>query len=159
MPRATMKEESAYALPSDTLFDGQLNAVKIKTIEFTLKKDRGLKKQGEKDSFDIWEWEFEVTAGAYKGTRCWGTTESELNNLEEPRSRSKLVRPWAETLLGRQIAIGEDFDTDQICGLPCKFTVTNEEPVERKDGNGFYYGCSVEDVFPSSNSTKEDAPF
>lgn len=159
MPRATMKEESAYALPADTLFEGKLNSVTVKTIEYTLKKDRGSKKAGEKDSFDIWEWEFEVTDGAYKGTRAWGTTESELNNLEEPRGRSKLVRPWAETLLGRQIQIGEDFDTDQIVGLPCKFTVVNEEPVEKKNGDGWFYGCSVDDVFPSSNGLREDPPF
>lgn len=158
MPRATMKEESPYALPADTLFDGVLNAVKVRTIEYTVKKDRGTKKAGEKDSFNVWEWEFEVTSGDYAGTKAWGNTEADLNNLAEPRGKSKLVRPWAETLLGRQIAIGEDFDTDQIVGLPCKFTVSNEEPVEKKDG-GFFYGCAVEDVWPSSNSTKTDPPW
>lgn len=158
MPRATMKEETLYALPEDTIFEGKLNSVTVRTIEFTLKKDRGNKKAGEKDSFNKWVWEFEITDGEYAGLKAWGETEDELNNLEEQRGNSKLVRPWAETLLGRQIQIGEDFDTDQIVGLPCKFTVTHEEARPKKDG-GWFYGCPVEDVFPSSNSLREAPPF
>lgn len=158
MPRATMKEETLYSLPEDTIFEGKLNSVTVRTIEFTLKKDRGTKKAGEKDSFDKWVWEFEVTSGEFTGQKAWGETEDELNNLEEQRGNSKLVRPWAETLLGRQIAIGEDFDTDQVVGLPCKFTVSHDEPREKKDG-GWFYGCPVEDVFPSSNGSREEPPF
>ena len=143
-----MKEETAYPLPEDVLFQGKLNSVEVRCIDFTYKKGP---KVGQKGSFDLWKWEYEITEGEYQGLRAWGETEADLNNLEEPRGRAKLVRPWAETLIGRQIAIGEDFDTDQVLGLPCKFTVTHEEPRAKADG-GFYYGCPVEDVFPSSAS-------
>ena len=144
MPRSTMKEESAYPLPEDVLFQGVLNSVTIRNIS-------GVSAKGKDYNFDLWVWEFEITDGDQRGLRAWGETESSLNNLEVPRGRAKLVRPWAETLLGRQIAIGEDFDTDSVLGLPCKFTVIHEEPRQKKDG-GFFYGCPVEDVFPSSAS-------
>ena len=154
MPRSTMKEETAYKLPEDTLFVGKLNAVEVRTINFVLKKDVGTRKAGEASSFDKWVWEFEVTEGAYTGDRAWGETEDELNNLEEARGNSHLVRPWAETLLGRQITIGEDFDTDQVVGLPCKFTVSHDEPRLKKDG-GYYHGCPVDDVFPASSAAAD----
>ena len=159
MPRTTMKEETAYSLPEDVLFFGKLNSVTVRTIEFTRRKDGGGKKAGEADSFDKWVWEYEITEGEFTGQRAWGETEDELNNLEEPRGNSKLVRPWAETLLNRALTVGEDFDTDQVVGLPCKFTVSHDEPRQKKDG-GFFYGCPVEDVFPAGPATSRgDVPF
>lgn len=160
MPRSTMKEETAYSLPEDVLFFGKLNSVTVRTVEFTRKKDGGGKKAGEMDSFDKWVWEYEVTEGDYTGQRAWGETEDSLNNLEEARGNSKLVRPWAETLLNRTLSIGEDFDTDQVIGLPCKFTVSHDEPRQKKDG-GFFHGCPVEDVFPVGPATNRpgEVPF
>lgn len=162
MPASTMREESAYPLPEDVIFDGRLNKVEVRTIEFTRKRDGGGKKAGDRDSFDVWEWEFVVTQGDHAGIKARGTTEDHLNNLEEPRGRTKLARPWCETLLGRQIAIGENFDTDTtIVGLPCRFTVKHGEPTPKKDG-GFFYPCDVEDVFPAPSAataaTHDSAP-
>jgi hypothetical protein len=154
MPSSTMREESAYPLPEDVLFPAELTSVVVRTVEFTYKKGP---KVGEKGSFDLWVWEFAITGGDYAGMKAWGETEDNLNNLEEPKGRAKLVRPWAETLLGRQIEIGENFDTDQVLGLPCKITVKHEEPRPKKDG-GFFYGCPVEDVFPADPRSSDDAP-
>lgn len=149
MPKTTVKETSAYALPEDTIFPAVLTSVIVRSIPFTYKKGPNAGQQGE---FDIWVWEFKITDGDYAGMKAWGETESEVNNLEEPRGRAKLVRPWAETLLGRQIQIGEEFDTDNLLGLPCKITVKHEEPRPKKDG-GTFYGCPVEDVFPAEGRT------
>lgn len=154
MPSATMREESAYPLPEDTIFPAVLQKVEVRTVEFTYKKGP---KKDQKGSFDLWKWEFQITEGEFAGLHAWGETEAELNNLEEPRGRAKLARPWCETLLGRQIEIGEPFDTDQVLGVPCKITVTHEEPRPKKDG-GFYYGCPVEDVFPAAPRTSDDEP-
>lgn len=138
-----MREESAYPLPEDTIFEGMLVKVDERNI-------KGTSAKGKAYDFNLWEWEFVITSGEYQGLKATGTTEDHLNNLEEPRGRAKLARPWYETLLGRQIAIGEAVDTDtQIVGLPCKFTVKHEEPRPKKDG-GFWYGCEVEDVFPAT---------
>jgi len=154
MPQAVMREESAYALPEDTLLPATLTSVTVRTVEFTYKKGP---KQGQQGTFDLWVWEFQITDGDYAGLKAWGETEDSLNNLEEPRGRAKLVRPWAETLLGREIPIGEAFDTDHVLGLPCVITVKHEEPRPKKDG-GFFYGCPVEDVFPARPATSDDAP-
>lgn len=153
-PKATMREESLYSLPEDVLLPAKLNSVVTRTIPFTYKKGPKL---GQESSFDIWVWEFEITEGDYAGLKAWGETEDQLNNLEEPRGRSKLVRPWAETLLGKEIQIGEEFDTDDLIGLSCQITVKHEEPRPKKDG-GFFYGCPVEDVFPAAAATSDDEP-
>lgn len=149
MPKSVMREESAYPVPEEVLLPAKLNAVTVRTVEFTYKKGE---RAGQPGSFDLWRWEFEVTDGDYTGLKLYGETEDELNNLEEPRGRAKLVRPWAETLLGRQIPIGEEFDTDDVVGLPCQITVKHEEPRPKKDG-GWFYPCPVEDVFPASQSS------
>lgn len=148
MPKATKVEEDEYRLPSDTLFPAVLDRVSIRTIEYTLKKDRGTKKAGEKDSFDKWVWEFRITDGAYKGDTAYGETEDRLTNRED-----NLVRQWGETLLGREIELGEEFDTDNVLGLPCQVTVRHEEPRQKKDGTGFFYGCPVDEVFPNGGSS------
>ena len=146
MPASTMREESAYPLPEDMLFAGRLNKVEVRNISGVTKSGKNV---GKSYDFNVWEWEFEVTEGDFAGIKVRGTTEDHLNNLEEPRGRTKLARPWSETLLGRPIQIGENFDTDTtIVGLPCKFTVKHEEPRPKTDG-GFWYGCEVEDVFPA----------
>lgn len=146
MPKATMKEEAEYRLPEDTLFPAVLDEVAVRTIEYTLKKDRGMKKAGEKDSFDKWVWTFRITDGPFKGEKAYGETEDRLTNREDNR-----VRQWSETLLGREIEIGEEFDTDSVLGLPCQVSVRHEEPREKKDG-GFFYGCPVDEVFPTGGA-------
>lgn len=143
MPKATKVQEDEYRLPAETLFTAVLDSVSVKTIEYTLKKDRGTKKAGEKDSFDKWIWEFRITDGPHKGEIAYGETEDRLTNRED-----NLVRQWGETLLGREIELGEEFDTDNILGLPCQVTVRHEEPRQKKDGSGFFYGCPVDEVFP-----------
>lgn len=158
MPSATMRTESEYRLPEDVIFPAKLMAVTSRTIEFVHKKGD---KIGQKGSFDKWEWEFLITEGEYAGQKAYGSTEAVLNNLPEPRGNDKLVRPWAETLLGRQIQPGERFDTEQVVGLPCLITVRHEEPRPKSNG-GTYYGCPVEDVFPApsaAQSPSAEPPF
>jgi hypothetical protein len=143
MPGGTVIEESNYSLPSEKLFDGELSSVTVRNI-------KGDGKNGPFD-FDIWVWEFKVTDGEYKGQKAWGETESKVTTADAQRGRTKLVRPWAETLLGRSLHVGENFHTDQILGLPCKFTVAHDEPRQKKDG-GWFYGCPVDDVFPATGA-------
>lgn len=161
MPKTTMREESEYSLPEDMLFPGRVLSIASRTIEFTVKKDGRGKKAGDKDSFDVWEWEFSIDDGPYATLKGYGTTESYLTNLAEPRGRTALARPWCETLIGRTIEIGEEFDTESLIGLPCQFTVVHEEPRPKKDG-GMFYGCAVADVFPvapAAQNLNSEPPF
>lgn len=154
MPKSTVREESAYPLPEDTLFEAKLNSVVVRTVDFTYKKGPN---EGQKGSFDLWVWEFQITEGEFAGQRVWGETEDHVSNLDEPKGRAKLVRPWAETLLNRQLAVGAEFDTNDVVGLPVKLTVKHEEPRKKKDG-GTFYGCPVEDLIPATSAAFSTEP-
>lgn len=154
MPRSTMREDSLYPLPENQLFPAELTSVTVRTINFVHKKGD---KAGMADSFDKWVWEFRITNGEYQGLKVRGETEPELTTLTEQRGISKPVRPWAETLLGREIQVGEELDTDVLLGLPCQITVTHMEPRPKADG-GFWYDCPVEDVLPPVRN-KAHVPF
>lgn len=143
-----MKEDTLYPLPQDVMLPVKLMKVEVRTIDFTYKKGP---KVGEQGSFDLWKWEFEIIDGEYAGLHCWGETEAEINNLPEAKGRAKLARPWIETLIGRQLQIGEDFDTDNILGLTASATLVHEEPRQKADG-GYYYGCPVDELFPTSGA-------
>lgn len=151
MPKATKTEEDEYRLPAEVYFPAKLKAVTSKTIDFEYKAEsaavkKGRKKAGDKGSFDKWEWEFEITDGDYKGASAYGDTDARLTTRDDD-----VVRQWAETLMGREIEIGEEFDTDNIIGYSCLISVRHDDPRPKKDG-GFFYGCPVDDVLPASGS-------
>lgn len=154
MPTSTMREDSLYPLPENQLFPAELIAVTVRTIKFVHKKGD---KVGMEDSFDLWVWEFRITGGDFEGLKAKGETESELTTLTEARGRSKPVRPWAETLLGRTMEVGEELNTDDLLALPCQITVVHEEPRAKADG-GFFYSCPVDDVLPASRRSNRDNP-
>lgn len=145
MPKTTMVNEEAYALPMGVPFPAELQSVTERTIEYTRKKDGNGKKAGDKDSFVKWVWEFKITEGEYAGMTARGETEDRLTNRED-----NLVRQWSETLLNTTIEVGQGLDTDTLIGLPCVITVRHEEPRPKKDGSGNWYDCPVDDVFPAS---------
>lgn len=146
MPKSTMTEESEYRLPKDTLFPAILEAVTVKTIKY--------KKDGKDKSFDKWEWEFKITDGEYAGLSAYGETEDRLTTHPDNK-----VRQWGEVLRGGvEFEVGESIDTDDLIGLPCVITVTHEEPREKKNGEGFFYGCPVADVFPEGTKFHPDGP-
>lgn len=147
-----MQDEDTYRLPADQLFAARLDKVEEKVINFTYRADSsvvaaGRANVGEAGQFVKWTWEFFITDGDHQGERAWGETPDRLTNRED-----NVVRQWAETLLGREIEMGEEFDTDIIIGLPCKITVRHEEPRPRKDGQGSFYGCPVADVLPAEDA-------
>lgn len=152
MPKATVKEESEYPLPAETVFPARLDKVVEKTVEFTYKAHHaavknGRAKVGETGGFTKWQWEFAITDGPYAGMKAWGDTDGKLTNREDDR-----VRQWSETLLGRELGIGDELDTDLLVGLPCSITVRHDEPVPRRDGTGNFYPCPVDEVFPTDGS-------
>lgn len=149
MPKATVREESEYQFPTDTLFTGRLLSVKEKKVDFTYKAHHaavknGRKEVGEKGELVKWVWAFQIlNDGEFYGKDVELETEPGITTRADDQGRQIY-----ETLLGREVEIGEDVDTDTILGLPCQFTVAHDEPRTRSDGKGLYYGCSVADVFP-----------
>jgi len=139
MPTATKREASEYRLPEGEYFPAVLKAVTEREIPYTIKRGP---KAGEKATFKKWEWEFEITGGEFEGVGAYGDTEAELTTRED-----NLVRQWGETLLGRELELGEDFDTDLVLEIPCLISVRHDEPRKRSDGTNFY-PCPVNEVFP-----------
>lgn len=154
MPKSTVREETAYPLPADILLPARLDKVTEVERSFTYQPhhkavQNGRAKVGETASFVKWSWEFKITDGEFAGIVAYGDTDAKVTNLDgDP------VRQWAETLLGRELSVGEELDTDLLLGLPCKITVTHDEPRPRRDGSGNFYPCPVRDVYPA-----EDADF
>lgn len=142
MPVAKKREESEYRFPAGEYFPAVLKAVSEKEIKYTVKKGP---KAGQDASFIKWEWVFDITDGEYQGLSAYGETGSDITTREDC-----IQRQWAETLLGRELEIGEDFDTDIVLESPCIITVRHDEPRAKKDGTNFY-PCPVDEVFPVSS--------
>jgi hypothetical protein len=155
MPRSTVKDEDPYYLPKDVLLTAQLIKVEERTFTYTIKKGS---RAGQVGSGSNWEWEFAIIEpGEHMGKKAVGTTEAKITSMLEPSFKDRLARPWIETLLGRQLLVGEDFDTDDLLGLTCRLTCDHEEPRPKKDG-GFFYPCPVDQLFPMDGSS-EFVPF
>lgn len=157
MPKGTVREESEYRLPSDVLFTGRLSAVKEKTVEFNYKAHHaavknGKKSVGEKGEIHKWVWVFTIlNDGEFYGQEVELETDPGVSTKPDDRGRQIY-----ETL-GVTLEIGDDIDTDtQVVGLPCQFTVAHQEPRERSDGKGKFYGVEIADVFPAPSA--EDKP-
>lgn len=160
MPRATKREESEYQFPEGEYFPCVLAKVDEKEIVFQ-KKDR---KTGQKmfddngqpvmSSFYKWVWFFDVVDGEYRGQTIYGETPAEYTTREDDR-----VRQWAEALLGRELEVGEELDTDEMLnGLPCFVSVRHGGPREKRDG-GYFYPCEVDDVMPRTAGPADAPPF
>ncbi len=153
MPKATVREESEYPLPSETMFPGRLEKVDETRRTFQYKAHHaavknGRVKAGDEGEIVRWQWQFKITDGEYAGLTGYGETDPKVTNRSDDK-----VRQWAETLLGRELAIGEELDTDLLIGLPCTFTVRHDDPIPRRDGNGNFYPCPVDEVFPADGSS------
>jgi hypothetical protein len=140
MPKGTVEEAEKWKLPMDTLFTGRLTGVSEREINWV--------KDGEKKSRVKWEWEFTIDEGEYAGLRAWGETEDKITTENK-------VRQWAETLRGAPYDLGEGFDSDDLLGLPCMFTVDNT--TYEKNGETKYL-TPVLDVFPADGSLQTDEP-
>jgi len=143
MPKAVKKEATMYRFDEDVLYPCELSSVEEKRIPYRIKNGP---KAGQQSEFVKWEWQFKIVAGESEGLTIYGDTNAEYTNDENDR-----VRAWAETLLGREMEIGEELDTDLLLGLPCMVTVKHDTPREKRDGTMFY-PCPVAEVFPRNGS-------
>jgi hypothetical protein len=159
MPKATKTEQDLaglYKFPAGEYFPARMTKVDERSFSWDVKEYKDGKptgnlkydSQGEvvRKSKTVWRWFFEITEGDYKGETGYGETENELTSLEDNKCRQ-----YAETLLGQEIALGADFDTDTVVGLPCMVSFLHEDPRRGRDGTMFY-GCLVDEVLPYTPS-------
>jgi len=151
MPTSVKREESEYKYPDDEYYPSVLSRVEEVEVPY-FKKDEAGVKTTEQAIFRKWEWYFKVVSGPFEGDTLRGDTPPEMTTREDNK-----VRIWGEALLGREIEVGEEFDTDQIVGLPCLISVRHEKPRDRPDGTKFY-GSVVDEVMPRTGTLQDEEP-
>lgn len=152
MPKAVKIQESEYRYPDDLFYTCKLIAVDEIQVPY-FKKDRNGVKTNEQAVFTKWEWKFEIVEGAYLGDVLRGDTRPEYTTRADNK-----VRQWSESLLNRELTVGEELDTDMLLGLPCIVTIRHGEPRPKSDGSNFY-PCEVDEVLPKSGSLINQPPF
>lgn len=136
MPKATKTEAVKWRFSPDEYYPCELESVEEVSHDYTNKKT------GKPAVFTKWEWKYKIVDGDHEGLTLYGDTPAEYTNDENDK-----VRAWAETLMGRELDLGEDLDTDLIIGLPCLVSVRNDEARQKKDGT-YFYPCPVDEVLP-----------
>jgi len=152
MPKATKTEVSDYLLPAGDYFPAVLEDVEEIEIPY-FRKDSAGNKTNEQATFVKWRWKFRIQGGEYDQILAYGDTRPEYTTRSDD-----MVRIWGEQLLGRELEIGEEFDTDKILGLPCMITVRHGDPRPKRDGTMFY-PCEVDEVLPRSTNFTSEPPF
>jgi hypothetical protein len=148
MPKSTVKEEDPYPIPLDTLVPLRLESVEFVSIDYTVKSGPNAGKPGK---FNKWEWTFGVYDGEYTGLTVRGNSEPRITSLEERTGSLHLARPWVEALLGRELALGEEIDTDDLIGLAGVGTVEHLPPRPKKDGGGSWFNVALDELFPAGS--------
>lgn len=139
MPIYANEDYEAELIPEDDFVPAKLTKIEEKQISWT-DKQTGKPKEAE-----ILEWTFVVTSGAHEGKTVRGSCDPRLSNHENNR-----FRQWVEGVLGRDLAVGENIDTDDLIGLTADITVLH------KDRGGTVY-MNLADVV--SSSPDDGTPF
>lgn len=103
------------------------------------------------------KWEFQVTEeGPMKGKSIFG--ESTTNFTQHPNCKAYT---WSCRILGRQLEVDENFDTDDVLLMPCKVLVAHQKG---KDGRiwlkvGEVHKASVRSAHANTNYEPSEEPF
>jgi hypothetical protein len=127
-----ISNDDSELLPADTIFKGAVEAIAPDTYMFT---DTTTGKDVERISL---KWRIKILEGDYKERVAFGSTWARIGGKNNP------LRDWIEALLGRELAPGEEFDTDDFLGMVCEFTVRHG--TNNKTGRPF---ATIDTVFPA----------
>ena len=144
--KVTVEEEEDLTLPEDSIHKAILMEVSPREINWV---DR---RTGEAKSKVLLEFWFEVTGSSedkYIGRKVKGSVDSKMTTRANDRFRN-----WSETLLGREISAGTDFDTDDIIGLSAEIVIGHRPS---KDGGRVFE--EVTDLLPLDASAYSEPPF
>ncbi len=151
MPRAQKVERKEYKFPDDQYYPCVLEKVEEREVKFQ-KKDKSGARTNEQGVFYKWRWVFRIQEGEFADDALYGDTSAEFSTRDDNK-----IRQWSEALLGREMEVGEELDTDNMIGLPCYVTVRHGEPRAKADGE-FFYPCEVDEVLPRNQEPHEDQP-
>ncbi len=151
MPKVIKQAENEYKFPDDIAYSCKLIDVVEREIAYFKRNEHG-ERTNTQDTFKKWEWHFEVQEGPYMGQILYGETRPEYTTREDNK-----VRQWSEALLNRELAVGEELDTDTLLGRQCVVSVRHDPPRPKKDG-GMFYPTAVDEVVPKSGSLLTTQP-
>jgi hypothetical protein len=148
MPKASVEQGSPYYFEEGE-YAAILLSVKENHVEFTYKShhkavQNGKARVGDKGAFDNWLWEFKLLEGNRAGETITLTTDPKVEL--EGWSPARVAY---EALLGQPLELGQDVDTDLVCGLRARVVIANLEPETR--GDRTYYNSRVTDVLPAKD--------
>lgn len=152
MPTARVTDKPPYKFPDDVQFPAILREVKVKTIKWNKKEWKNGVATEARDShgkpipmeMDKWLWRFEIVGGdqEFVGENGYMETPAEYTtNDGDP------VKAAFEALLGAEMEVGDEADTDLLVGTDCWIRFRHDEPRRSRDGSMFY-GCTVDEISP-----------
>lgn len=156
MPKSAVVEATNYPIPEGEIVPVFLVSVEEISFPYIVKSG---KSAGQQRTFTKWEWTFKISDGEYAGLEVRANTEPSVTNADTPGGSLKLARPFVEALLGRELALGEDVDTDDLLGLPGQATISHAEPRAKKDGNGYWFNVEVDELFNATAVSTDNIPF
>ena len=146
----TTQEQLDLTLPEDSIHVAKLVDLKTRDVPYKDKND------GSDKTFTKLEWWWEITATAigdqYIGRKVKGECPAELTSHPSNRFRN-----WAETLLGREIPVGMQLDTEDLLGLSAEVSIGHRP--DRKDPAKIWE--YVDEVLPLSGGfdLNDEPPF
>lgn len=105
MPAYTAEERPFDLIPEGTILAARVTAIILKSFP----------------DYNRLNWTVEITEGEHKGMSIYGST-SEKFSADPPSYFYK----WACELLERTIAVGEQINTDDLIGLPCRIEIGHQ---------------------------------
>lgn len=140
----TVVDAPDLTLPEDKIFRARLVEMKVHTFMWT---DHKVSPPEQKEG-EVLQWWWEVQSqDEYNGRRVKGETDAKISN--HPRNRFRL---WGESLLGRELPMGMNLDTDDLVGLAADITIRHKP--DKKDPAKKYE--EVDEVMPATGGQQND---
>ncbi len=148
MPTFTTEEEQDLTLPKGSVHRARLDELTVRTYTFT---DRDTNQEKEGQTLDWW---FKISQSNLGPEYIGRTVKASCPPKLTSREGNKF-REWAEALLGREIPVGMQLDTDDLVGMEAEVVIGHRP--DRKDPKRMW--DFVEDVIPVFGGTDDAPPF
>jgi hypothetical protein len=104
---------------------------------------------GKNGPFSLLDWSFEIISGDFAGEYIVGSTDAELTNHSNNKYRN-----YVETLLGDELGVGAQLNTDDLLGLEADIVIGI-----RKWGNPERVDPTVAQLLPVATLPGDPPPF
>jgi hypothetical protein len=136
-------------LPTDTIFKGVVEAITPDKYTFTDTTGADVERVSLK-------WRIKILEGDQAERVAFGSSWARVGGRNNP------LREWVEALFGRELGPGEEFDTDDLVGLVCEFTVrhgTSNKNREFATIDTIFPTVSALTGAPGGQTPTDDVPF